>query len=393
MNLKKTIGTLHLWLGLASGLVVFVVAITGCLYAFKTEIEDSTQAYRYVPAQARPVLSPSRLGAIGRKTLPGNALHSVTYRTGRAAILAYYQFDPAYYYLAFVNPYSGEVLKVQDMDRDFFYQVLQGHYYLWLPPAIGQPIVAYSTLMFVVLLLTGFVLWWPRNRAARKQRFSVKWKVAWRRRNYDLHNVMGFYVLSAGLLLAMTGLIWGFEWFARSVYWATSGGKELVTYYEPQSGQPSAGATAAEPAIDRLWRRTLTAQPRAITVEVHYPATPTATIAISTNPDADTYWQSEHRYYDQYSLKEIPVRHLYGRFDQTLSVADKIARLNYDVHVGAIGGLPGKVLAFGASLIIASLPVTGFLIWWGRQRKAKPTTRPAKREQTGQLAVDVSSDN
>jgi uncharacterized iron-regulated membrane protein len=26
------------------------------------------------------------------------------------------------------------------------------------------------------MLITGIVLWWPKNKAARKQRFSFKWK-------------------------------------------------------------------------------------------------------------------------------------------------------------------------------------------------------------------------
>jgi uncharacterized iron-regulated membrane protein len=43
--------------------------------------------------------------------------------------------------------------------------------------------------------------------------------------------------------------------------------------------------------------------------------------------------------------------------------------MNYDIHVGAILGLSGKVLAFFASLIAASLPVTGFLLWRGRKKK------------------------
>jgi uncharacterized iron-regulated membrane protein len=50
-------------------------------------------------------------------------------------------------------------------------------------------------------------------------------------------------------------------------------------------------------------------------------------------------------------------------------VADKIMRMNYDVHTGAIGGLPTKILAFFASLIAASLPLTGFTIWYGRKKK------------------------
>ncbi len=389
MNVKKAIGVLHLWLGLASGLIVFIVAVTGCLYAFKTEIEDLTQSYRYVPAQAGAPLAPSQLAAIGRRILPGKHLHSVTYRTGGwrsgvpAAILTFYHYEPTYYYLAYVNPYSGQVGHVQDMSRDFFYQVLQGHYYLWLPPAVGQPIVASATLIFVVMLLTGLVLWWPRNRAARRQRFTVKWRASWRRRNYDLHNVAGFYGLSIGLLLALTGLVWGFQWFAKSVYWATSGGKDLPTYYEPTSGHPQpARATRASgaftPAVDRLWYQTLRTRPGAETVEVHFPETKTSSVAVSTNPDAATSWRGDHRYYDQYTLREIPVRHLYGRFDPTLSIADKIARLNYDVHVGAILGLPGKIIAFLASLLVASLPVTGVLIWWGRRNKARNSVRGRK---------------
>src|SRR3989337_894753 len=56
-------------------------------------------------------------------------------------------------------------------------------------------------------------------------------------------------------------------------------------------------------------------------------------------------------------------------------LADKIVRMDYDIQVGAVLGLPGKLLAFFASLIAASLPVTGFIIWWGRKKKAKATGR------------------
>ena len=61
---------------------------------------------------------------------------------------------------------------------------------------------------------------------------------------------------------------------------------------------------------------------------------------------------------------------MYGSF-KNASVADKMLRLNYDVHVGAIWGLAGKRRVFCASLVAASLPVTGFLIWRGRRRKQK----------------------
>lgn len=49
--------------------------------------------------------------------------------------------------------------------------------------------------------------------------------------------------------------------------------------------------------------------------------------------------------------------------------------MNYDVHVGIIFGLAGKVLAIMVSLIAASLPLTGFMLWWKRANKGKKTSQ------------------
>ena len=50
---------------------------------------------------------------------------------------------------------------------------------------------------------------------------------------------------------------------------------------------------------------------------------------------------------------------------------EKVIAANYDIHVGAILGLPTKIIGFIVSLIIASMPVTGFMIWWGRRKKTQ----------------------
>ncbi|MNR67679.1 hypothetical protein D3C85_1918120 [compost metagenome] len=44
--------------------------------------------------------------------------------------------------------------------------------------------------------------------------------------------------------------------------------------------------------------------------------------------------------------------------------------MNYGIHTGQILDLPGKIIAFTASLIAAALPVTGFVIWYGRRKKS-----------------------
>jgi uncharacterized iron-regulated membrane protein len=369
---KYWIGQVHLWLGLISGIFVCFLGITGCILAFEREIEDVTQPYRFTQVQKSALLTPSRLKQIADQQVPGKHAHSIGYQVGKSAQVVYYAADPEYYWIVFLNPYTGEVLKVKNMDDDFFRIVIMGHYYLWLPPNVGQPVLASATLMFLFLLISGLILWWPKNRAASKKRFSIKLNAKWKRVNYDLHNVLGFYMTWILIFIAISGLVMGFQWFAGSVYWISSGGDRMKPFKETYSDTTTITPNIhKQPAIDLLWARTMAGLPGYTGgVEVHVPENDKLAIEVAINPDTDTYWKADYLYYDQYTLKEIPVDHIFGKLSDA-SLSDRISRMNYDIHIGAIAGLTGKIMAFFASLIAASLPITGFIIWWGRKKKQK----------------------
>lgn len=393
MKVKKITGQIHLWLGLFSGLVVFIIAVTGCLYAFQVEIQDLTQPYRFVKEQRTPYLPPSELQARAEEALPGKLLHAVLYdEPERAAQVIFYSYDPSYYYQVYMNPYTGKLLHIHDVNNSFFGQVLRGHFYLWLPEEIGHLIVATATLIFVCMLISGIILWWPRNKNGKRQRFTINWNARWRRKNYDLHNVLGFYVSWIAIILALTGLVWGFEWFANGLYGLASGGKEYAQYEEPPSDTTQQVALQGMPVIDQLWYKMQIEHPDAAIMEVHPPVNPASSILVTMNPDPKTYWQIDYRYFDQYSMQELPVSHIWNRFHEA-TAADKLLRMNYDIHTGALLGLPGKILMFLASLLCASLPVTGFIMWWGRRNKEskkrkKPTLRKEKAEKPVLSTVD-----
>jgi uncharacterized iron-regulated membrane protein len=371
MTLKKIINKIHLWLGFTSGLVVFIISITGCMYAFKDEIEEATQSYRRVELQQTRVLPPSKLKGIAEAKLPGKKIHGVQYGAGdRAAVVSFWSADPEYYFLVYLNPYSGEVLKVKDLDKDFFSFILDGHFYLWLPENIGQPVVASATLIFLVMLISGIILWWPKNKSAAKQRFSIKWSAKWRRKNYDLHNVFGFYMTWIVIFIVLTGLVWGFKWFEKGSYFLLSGGKLMAEYSEPTSDTTSIVAKTMMSPSDRIWYQLRPGLKKYSSIEVHFPENDQSPVLVELNPKPGTYYKMDYRFFDQHSLKEMEVIHRWGKYDRA-NVTDKIFRMNYDIHVGAILGLPGKILAFVASLIAASLPVTGFYIWWGRRNKTR----------------------
>lgn len=379
MKLKKILGKLHLWLGLSSGLVVFIVAVTGCIYAFQSEIQDILQPYRFVTAENSPVLPPSSIWEKADAALADKHLHAVLYPSpDRAAQAIYYSFEEHYYYFVYVNPYTGEVLKVKDVYADFFRIVLDGHFYLWLPPTIGQPVVASFTLVFLFMVISGLIPWWPRKKKNLKSSITIKWNARWRRKNYDLHQVMGFYVMGFASIFAITGLVWGFVWFRDAVFFVSSGGEDYVEYYTPLSDSIAVYQDSI-PALDAVWMKMRSMYPNAEWIEVHPPEFENGAIAANANPDASTYWKMDYRYFDQNTLEELPVEHIYNRFEEA-SIGDKVMRINYDLHVGAIAGLPGKIFAFLLSAIIGSLPITGTLIWWGRKKKAK-------RENSGHTSL------
>lgn len=368
--LKRIVGWLHLWLGLASGAIVLFLGITGCILAFEQEIRSVTQPYLYVEQQNKPYLPPSQLKDAAEKYLDGKKAVGIEYPANNKSAVVSYWDEEENYKVVYVNPYTAEVLKAKNMKSDFFRVVLDGHFYLWLPPQIGQPIVASATLIFVVMMITGLILWWPKNKAARKQRFSVKFNAKWRRVNYDLHNVLGFYMTWVCIFIALTGLVWGFEWFAKSVYFVTSAGKTLPPHEHPVS-DTTAIASLKTNAGDHVYSLMAAKAQTGESFGVYYPATNADAIEGFVNHRPGTYYNADYYHYDQYTLQELPATGVYAGSFKEAGLADKIARMNYDIHVGAVLGLTGKVLAFLGSLICASLPVTGFLVWRGRKKKKR----------------------
>lgn len=366
MSFKKVIRKVHLWLGLASGLIVVILGITGCILAFEVEIRGFTEPYKFVKKESGPMLPPSNLKAVAEKHLVSKKALGIEYPgQGNSAVAAYY--DATNYEQVFINPYNGEFLKHKNMNRDFFRFILDGHFYLWLPDDIGQPVVASATLVFLVMMITGLILWWPKNKAAGKQRFSVKWSAKWRRKNYDLHNVLGFYMTWVAIFISITGLVFGFHWFAKSLYFVTSGGKTMVDHEHPVSDTTKTAPVVNMP--DQLWLQHRAAVKENESLGIYFAALHTDPVEVVVNHRPGTYYNSDFYHYDQYTGKELSATGSYADKFKDAGVADKIVRMNYDMHVGAVLGLPGKLLAFFASLIAASLPVTGFVIWWGRRKQ------------------------
>lgn len=82
----------------------------------------------------------------------------------------------------------------------------------------GKVIVGISTLLMVVILVSGLVIWWPRSRKVLRNRLQVSCTKGWRRFWYDSHVTLGFYSTLFLLVMALTGLTWSFGWYRSFAY-------------------------------------------------------------------------------------------------------------------------------------------------------------------------------
>ena len=368
---RKVCVKLHLWLGLLSGIVVVIVCITGCLYVFKDEITDATQPWRFVTPQQKEQLPPSRILAIADSVTGGSTPTAVTYGEASDAVFVDHYDPETGMTTVFVNPYSGQVLKTvvkHRTDFDFFSFVLQGHRTLWLPREVGSPIVGYNVLVFLTTLVTGIILWWPKRwtRKALVQKFTIKRPFTFPRLNFAFHNVLGVYATLLLVVLCFTGLIFSLSWFSRAVYSVTSGGKELKPYVLPLSDTLQVANRVALP-LDRLYTRLLKEEPAAKTFYFALPTQADGVYRVSVVHKRGSYYRTDNLFFDRYTLTPLKGSGPYAGKYTEASAADKFRRMNLEIHDGRIGGLPGKILLFLASLVGASLPVTGFLIWFRKR--------------------------
>ncbi|MGQ7854341.1 PepSY-associated TM helix domain-containing protein [Pedobacter sp. WC2501] len=358
--LKKLNAWLHLWLGLASGVVVVILGITGCVLVFEQEIKTLSSPWLFAEKPAgRAILAPSKIYQSVKKQLPGKEIHSVWYHGENKSAIVSTNSDSVVY----VNPYTAKVIAMVHHE-DFFEFIDDGHRRLWLPDKIGKQVIGWSTFTFFVLLITGLILWWPKkwNKTGKDQSFKIKWKARFKRVNYDLHNVLGFYTLLFALVMATTGLIMSFSWFNKSIYWLTGGvGNPRKQTTEVFSAAPNTILTN----VDQVWLKVKNtiALYNKDQIIVSFPDEVDEPIYACTDM-INGYWRDLY-----FNPSTLQLTRSAGKRLSELAFADQVRKLNYSLHVGAFAGLPSKIVFFVASLICASLPITGFYIWWGKKRK------------------------
>ncbi|WP_243236284.1 PepSY-associated TM helix domain-containing protein [Flavobacterium pectinovorum] len=365
--MKKKIGQLHLWLGLASGLVLFIVALTGSILVFEKEIDQFINPEFY---------NVSRIGDT-KKTIDycTNVIQKqygiekisriLVYNDPKRTMTITGKDSEGENQIFSVDPYTGKVLGLIAQENRFFSVVLNIHRHLLIDD-IGEIITGCSCLIFVFMLISGLILWWPQKIKNLKQRLTVKWKASFKRVNWDFHSTFGFYTFLFLLIIALTGLTWSFKWFENSMYFIANGTLERPSA-KVENPTKIDSLTDKTSFFQSIYRKTDSIFPYKGNIQIRMPAdTINSILVLKENLEFSIPNQSSAIYFDKYTGKDIEIRPY-----ESFSRGDKLKRLIYPIHTGSIYGYPTKTLAFLVCLFAVTLPITGLLIWLGKRKKKK----------------------
>lgn len=398
--MRKLFRKIHLWLSVPFGLIIALICFSGAMLVFENEVNELTrpELYRVTKSDTEPLSIEQLLEKVAA-TLPDSV--SVTGVTISSDPQRPYQVNLSKPRRAsmIVDQYTGEI-KGKSGRTGFFMTMFRLH--RWLLDSMnpgnkgvfwGKMIVGVSTLLFVFVLISGIVVWWPRTRKALKNSLKISATKGWRRFWYDLHVAGGMYALVFLLVMALTGLTWSFPWYQTAFYnvfgveMKQNAAHVQVAPKEKKDGTEQSerkkGGRREKGSLYANWQKVyeqLSLQnPEYKQISISARAGSGATASVSFNRFGN------QRASDRYSFNprsgEITETSLYQHQDKS----NKIRGWIYSVHVGNWGGMLTRILSFIAALIGTALPLTGYYLW------IKKLVNKRRRERKLNVAAGIKT--
>lgn len=380
--LYRAVWRWHFIAGLIVLPFVLILAVTGAIYLFKDEINNTAyRALRFVPVAETAALPPSRIVAAALAAHPGTlkayAPPAAPDRSAGVSILGADGLKDVVY----VNPYSAEVLGSQ-WDGGF-----AGSRAMWVVRKLhsleylgwfGNRLIEAAAGWMVLLTASGIYLWWPRGKGLGTVSIKASKGRPWWR---DLHAVTGLYTAGFIVFLAMTGLPWSGVWgpkfydtaYALGLgmpdgYWSNKPVSTVpvgdVVNHAPwiMENQPMPLSGAAEGVPVALDHVVQTVEARGIVpgYAVVMPNGPEGVFTASAYPDDIRGERVIHL--DQYTGAV-----LYDAGLNDLGALGWAAEWGISIHMGQAWGLANQIVLLLACSAMVLLAVAGAVMWWKRR--------------------------
>ena len=221
-GLRRALFQVHLWTGLAFGLYIVVLCVSGSALVFRDELTDAFQTPLPAYEPGRKPLSRAQLTEAAQKAYPGYEVTRVGNRfTRNRPVIEIWVEREGERQQRLFNPYTGaEVGEALPFGVRAMIWTANLHNEL-LFGETGKRVNGVGSAFVALIALTGLVIWWPGIQAWRRALW-VKWDVRWQRFNFDLHSALGFWFFGLILLWGVSGVYMAFPEPVHTVIDATS---------------------------------------------------------------------------------------------------------------------------------------------------------------------------
>jgi len=419
---KKTFFQIHWFLGITAGLILSIMGVTGAIYSYEPQILKWMNSDSYtVQVQERDKLSPAQLYQHFQTQNPEMKINSITVAQDPSAssTVNIVKEGARRGYNMMVNPYTAEVLP-EIKGREFFQFVQQLHRNLTVGP-VGKQITGACALMLIFFVLSGLYLRWPKRHSV-KQWLAVKPQLKGRNFIWDLHAVVGTWVVIFYLILACTGLYWSYDWWRNGMFKVLGVERPQPEMQQGQGGRGgaeqgrSAGESRGEGAGERGPRSEGQRENRG---EGRERGVDDTLLLTALNKS----WAGfQNEFNDKYStvtfnipkkadgelklsFTDVEVQHERARNNATYNYQDaaftsvemyedkklneKIMSSMLPVHRGSFFGPIYQFFAMVASLLMPLFFITGWMLYLKRRKQKKLTL--AARQGTTALPLDPNA--
>ncbi|MDN3620942.1 PepSY-associated TM helix domain-containing protein [Polaribacter undariae] len=372
---------LHLLLGLLSSIIIFIVCLSGSIYAFKTQIEnliDRDVVYVKLDNNSSKIAIDTILNNFENQF--GGATNITVFKENNKNVLVSSFSKDNTGVSAYYNPISGELLGVKNTTSIAFFDfILEVHRFL-LAGDVGKFINGVAVLMFIFLLFSGFIIWLPKKINQLKKSLKIKLDAKFHRVNYDLHRVLGFYSILLLFFISVTGLYVSFYWVKNAVIIGLGGDSIVISdtnialkeslsssfdvLFDDLSAKENT-VLKKESSLQSILLKTDSILKNEGTKVIQLAKENTKSINITKmNTDNLLHFYVPDKI--EFSIDgKVRKQELYTN----LALHEQFKLIAKPLHTGEIMGLPTIIICFLISLVGCSLPVTGFIIWFKKIRK------------------------
>lgn len=381
-QLQPLIWRWHLFAGLILAPFLIIIAVTGAIYLFRVDIEEYIYKDYYNIEAESEQLPPSELAFTAVNNIGGGDV--IRYRPGeddtRSTEVGITN-DSGDSITVFMNPYNREVLGViNDSTRPM--EILAALHSELMAGTFGDRIVELVACWTIIMLISGFFLWFPKTKEKIKGVFTIRLNKSKRITRRDLHAVPAFWISGGLLFFLLSGMLW-------TGFWG-NGVQQLVTAsgsgYPPSiwAGSAPNSETVAEDIADVSWAAeqmpvadsdsssgftqisiddvVATAERTNIhsSYDIFYPSSSEGVFTLSVFPPQAQDEATIH--IDQYT-GSVVADYRYDNYGPL----GKVMALAITIHKGLEFGLLNQLFGVLICIGLIGMVITGVYMWWKRK--------------------------